>query len=80
MKDLLTECGEFTVRIGLRPDNPAFPCYIIFKGAVLVGKQFSYPTLEDCRWLERSAQYAERSEHAKQPYGYTAAQIKRKAA
>lgn len=44
--------GRFTVRIGLRPDNPAFPVYRVFLGARLIGKQFSIPSESDCRWLE----------------------------
>lgn len=44
---------KFTVRVGLRPDNPAFPVYLVFIGTNLIGKSFSLPDLECCRWLER---------------------------
>lgn len=44
--------GPYTVRIGLRRDNPAFPVYLVFKGDELVGRQFSRPCESDCRWLE----------------------------
>lgn len=44
---------KFTVRAGLRPDNPAFPVYLVFIGERLIGKSFSLPDLECCRWLER---------------------------
>lgn len=46
--------GKFTIRIGLRPDNPAFPRYLVFLGDDLVGKQFSRPCLSDCEWLHRT--------------------------
>lgn len=46
--------GPYTVQIGLRPDNPAFPTYLVFRGEQLVGKQFSRPCLSDCEWLERT--------------------------
>jgi len=48
------ELGKYTVRAGLRPDNPLFPVYIIFKGKRLIGRQFSVPSLTDCEWLERT--------------------------
>lgn len=48
------DLGPFTVRIGLRPDNPAFPVYLVFRGERLIGKHFSRPSESDCRWLERN--------------------------
>lgn len=48
-----TSLGKFTVRVGLRTDNPLFPVYLVFLGAKLIGKQFSVPTISDCEWLER---------------------------
>lgn len=55
MSDSATfELGKFTVRIGLRRDNPAFPVYLVFHGDRLVGKHFSRPGLSDCQWLERT--------------------------
>jgi hypothetical protein len=54
--------GKYTVFTALRPDNPAFPVYRIFIGAKLIGKQFSVPSLTDCRWHEVSGGvYATRS-------------------
>jgi hypothetical protein len=47
------ELGAYTVRIGLRRDNPAFPKYLIFYRGQLVGEQFSRPGLSDCQWLHR---------------------------
>lgn len=44
--------GKYTVVIATRPDNPAFPVYRIFVGAHMIGKQFSYPSITDCRWHE----------------------------
>jgi hypothetical protein len=44
--------GKYTVFTALRPDNPAFPVYRIFIGERLIGKQFSFPSLTDCRWHE----------------------------
>jgi hypothetical protein len=53
------QLGRFLVRIALRPDNPAFACYIVFWKNKLIGKQFSRPNRSDCEWLERqSTEYA----------------------
>lgn len=53
MSDGSFTLGKYTVRLGLRPDNPAFPVYLIFKGETLIGRQFSRPVETDCQWLER---------------------------
>lgn len=45
--------GRFTVRIGLRHDNPAFPVYLVFVKGKLIGKSFSVPDRSACEWLER---------------------------
>ena len=45
--------GAYTVQIGIRADNPAFPIYRIFRGKAFIGKQFSRPCETDCQWLER---------------------------
>lgn len=45
--------GKYTVRIGLRADNPAFAVYLIYVGDRLVGKQFSVPSVTDCDWLSK---------------------------
>lgn len=45
--------GPYTIIEGLRRDNPAFPCYLVYKGESLIGKQFSKPSLTDCEWLDR---------------------------
>ena len=47
------QLGRYTVRCSLRPDNPAFARYLIYRNNLLVGRQFSRPSLEDCRWLEK---------------------------
>lgn len=47
------QLGPFTVRLGLRRDNPLFPVFLIFRGPKLIGKQFSRPCQTDCEWLER---------------------------
>lgn len=66
------QLGRFTIRVGLRPDNPAFPRFLVFLGDDLVGKQFSRPCVTDCEWLLRSqrseSQYAEPS---KAPFAFT---------
>lgn len=49
--------GPYVVREGLRPDNPAFPVYLIFKGDELIGKSFSMPDEGCCRWIEQQAEY-----------------------
>lgn len=46
------DLGPYTVRVGLRKDNPMFPRFLIFKGAKFIGEQFSRPCQDDCRWLE----------------------------
>lgn len=59
------EIGPFVVRQAVRPDNPAWPAYLVFRGEKLVGKSFSMPDLDACQWLERQARdevrYAESS-------------------
>jgi hypothetical protein len=46
--------GRYTVRQGIRVDNPAFPSYLIYCGERLIGKQFSMPSESDCAWLDQS--------------------------
>jgi hypothetical protein len=54
--------GRFTVWQRPRQDNPFWPVYIVFVGERLVGKSFSLPNLDCCRWLERwGNRYAEDS-------------------
>ena len=68
--------GKYTIRVGLRRDNPAFPQYQIFKNGHLVGVQFSMPCLSDCQWHEH-----QRGEYAKptnRPEGYSAHQVWRR--
>lgn len=63
--DSVTVLGNYTVRIGLRRDNPAFPCFIVYRGDLFIGKQFSFPSEADCQWLERnSGRYAQASPFA----------------
>jgi len=45
--------GKYTVRLGLRVDNPAWPVFLVFVGDVLIGKSFSSVDLSACQWLER---------------------------
>ena len=45
--------GRFTVLISIRPDNPAFPAYVVMVDGHVIGRQFSVPSLSDCEWLER---------------------------
>lgn len=52
----------FVVQQRPRQDNPYWAVFIVFLNGKLIGKQFSRPTLSDCRWLERSV-YAEESSH-----------------
>lgn len=68
-----TKLGPYTVRIGIRCDNPAFPTYLIFKGDALIGKPFSAPSLSDCEGIERrnserAKVYELKIEYKKRPY------------
>lgn len=47
------ECGRYTVRRSVRPDNPAFARYMIFRGDKLVGRSFSVPDAGWCESIER---------------------------
>lgn len=47
--------GPFTVQVRPRFDSPAWAVYIVLRGRRLIGKQFSRPSLDDCRWLESHA-------------------------
>lgn len=53
------DLGPYTVRLGLRPDNPAFPAYLVFRGDRLIGRQFSCPSESDCQRIERERSDAE---------------------
>jgi hypothetical protein len=56
--------GPYFVRQTVRPDNPYWPCYIVFRGQKLIGKQFSRPNESDCQWLEKwGGRYAEPAEY-----------------
>lgn len=44
--------GVFTVYQRPRFSAPAWPQYLVYIGPKLIGKQFSRPSLDDCRWLE----------------------------
>lgn len=50
--------GRFTVHISIRPDNPAFPVYVVMADGLVIGRQFSMPSQSDCEWLERQSVYA----------------------
>jgi len=57
------ELGPYTIRCWIRPDNPAFPSFLIFRRGKLVGKQLSMPCLTDCQWHEqRQGEYAKAEE------------------
>lgn len=64
------DLGPYTVKMGLRHDNPALPKFLVFRKDRLIGSQVSYPTRDDCEALERE----HRDEHAtvrKSRYGRT---------
>lgn len=70
MCDEIIRVGKYVVRVGLRPDNPAFPQFLVYRGDKFIGKQFSVPCESDCDWLARQAdahspQYAPRSKPAR---------------
>ena len=46
--------GPYTVKQAVRPDNPAFPQYLILRDGQLIGKSFSVPDLGCCQSLERA--------------------------
>lgn len=69
--------GPYTVRAGMRLDNPAFPVYLIYRGEKFIGKQFSMPSETDCEWLERTnGRYVLQAQQ--KPYGYSARSIGRR--
>lgn len=47
------QCGRYTIHRTCRPDNPAWPRYLIFKGEKLVGRSFSVPDKDWCESIER---------------------------
>jgi hypothetical protein len=47
------KCGRYIVRQAIRSDNPAFPCYMIFRADKLVGRSFSVPDRDWCEAIER---------------------------
>lgn len=58
------DLGPYTVRLSVRPDNPYWIQYLVFRAGLLIGRHFSKPDLDCCRWLEQQrlrAVYAERS-------------------
>lgn len=60
--------GKYTIRIGLRPDNPAFPKYIILVGEKIVGVQFSMPSITDCQWHEHQRGVYAKAEQSEDDY------------
>lgn len=58
--------GPYTIVAALRPDNPAFPKYQIFRGGKLIGTQFSVPSESDARWHEVQAGTYAKAEQSKQ--------------
>jgi len=44
--------GKYTVKIALRPDNPAFPRFEIYAGKTFIAASFSMVDEAACRWLE----------------------------
>lgn len=60
--------GKYTVRLGLRADNPAWPVFLVFVGDVLIGKSFSSVDLSACQWLERQ-------QRAQNGYAYSSAPL-----
>ena len=57
------QCGKYTIQQRPRPDNPAFPTYLVFVGDKFIGSEFSLPDEGACRWLELNGagNYAPRS-------------------
>lgn len=45
--------GTYTVWQRPRMDNPAFAQYLVFLGEKLIGKTFSVPDVDACRWLQQ---------------------------
>lgn len=45
--------GDFTVQERPRFDNPAFAVYIVLRAGCFIGKSFSRPDLDCCKWLAR---------------------------
>ncbi len=73
------QLGKYTIRLGLRADNPAFPVFKVFIGNILIGKSFSRVDEDACRWLELQEReqtfYAYSTEKlTDKPYGFTAVQ------
>lgn len=58
--------GPYTVLVRVRPDNPAFSAFIVYRGTIFLGRQFSRPGIGDCEWLERAGHYAQ----PKTPHNY----------
>lgn len=50
------QLGAYTVQQRPRPDNPAFAVFVVMKAAKIIGRQFSRPSEDDCKWLERERQ------------------------
>lgn len=66
------QLGPFTVRCAMRPDNTAFPVYLIFRGEKFIAKQFSCPSESDCAWhYSNRGTYAIPSESAKFVFSYS---------
>lgn len=67
------QVGPFTIQERPRPDNPAWPVYIVLLGLRVVGKGFSKPSISDCEWMagqKGETVYADPA--PAKPYGFTA--------
>ena len=60
--------GPYTIRQQPRNDNPYWPCFLVFKDDVLIGKSFSRPDLGCCQWLEQQ-------EEGRTVYAYNSAPL-----
>ena len=60
------QIGAYTVHQRPRPDNAFWPCYIVTRKGKIVGRSFSMPDLDCCKWLDlhRSGTYATPEESA----------------
>lgn len=64
------QCGRYTVQQVVRPDNPAFPRYLIFRNEKLVGVSFSMLDASWCESVERITKLGRYVEELSKPKSY----------
>ena len=51
VENLTWHLGPFTIHQRARLDSPAWAVFLIYRGSLLIGKNFSRPSESDCEYI-----------------------------